>query len=97
MKHQVTFFEVVSSHSRARKHCVGPPRAGTEEETGVPTIRFELAADTTELVDAGEALEALVESRAGGQLDLSPTLLRLLLALDEAIADALRAARAPGL
>lgn len=55
----------------------------------MPTIRFETAANTAELIDAGEALEALLETRDEA-LDLTPALLRLLLALDEAITDAVR-------
>lgn len=54
----------------------------------MPTIRFEIAAETAELMDAGEALEALIQS-TGELFDVSPALLGLLLALDEAIARAL--------
>lgn len=60
----------------------------------MPTIRFETAANTAELIDAGEALEALLQTR-GDAFDLSPPLLRLLLSLDEAITDALRDAATP--
>lgn len=54
----------------------------------MPTIRFETAAETAELMDAGEALEALISS-TGELFEASPALLGLLLALDEAIARAL--------
>ena len=57
----------------------------------MPTIRFEAAVETAELLDAGEALETLVQS-GGEDLDACPALLGLLLALDEAIADTVREA-----